>query len=137
MPLAPLKSLQLTLRLLSLAGTHATFLTTLYLTLHPIPFTTLPADNAALLYISLAVLLVLDNAEILALTATPGDGIKRLALYPLVACEAVALVLPMVAAFVEFFVPGDDDYGIGRRADGYGWRREVGRVRWGCVGGVM
>ncbi|KAF2109603.1 hypothetical protein BDV96DRAFT_604499 [Lophiotrema nucula] len=87
--------LQIVFRLVSLVACHGCLLTCIYIlyTFH---------TSNALIYLAILWTLVIDNAEILALYTKPGDGIWRFRLWPLVAWEAVGILLFLGSAFLSF-----------------------------------
>lgn len=55
-----------------------------------------------MLYVTLIWTIVLDNVEILTLTARPGDGMKRVRACPLVALEFLGLLFFLISFFMSF-----------------------------------
>lgn len=119
-PILPhaLAILQLTFRVLTLAAEHGCFITTLYVSLN------FQRTNP-MLYVALLWFIIVDNSEILALTARPGDGLKRFGLCVLVTLEVLGLSFFLISFFVAFMGPSGltkrdeaDELGVSKGEEG-------------------
>jgi hypothetical protein len=96
--------LQLCLRIIALLSALGCFNTTVYIA---VSF----SRTNPLLYVALFWVIALDNAEILALTSHPGDGIKRLGLWGIMILEGLGLVLFLISFFVAFMGQFGESFG--------------------------
>ncbi|KAF2271097.1 hypothetical protein CC78DRAFT_538779 [Lojkania enalia] len=128
---SPLACLQLAFRILALLSSLGCLVTTSYISLNF--FRSNPAT-----YIALIWAICLDNAEIIALTSKPGDGIKRMRLCPLISLEVFGLVLFMISFLVTFMIENDPSqswYENDMTYDAPGWNFKV--VQWFLAYSIM